>query len=75
MPFAWKPETWYRLKLQVENLPDGKVRARGKAWLAGERTANWMIERIDPIPNRRGAPGIFGNTCGTIFRQPEGVSE
>ena len=29
-PFAWKPDTWYRLKIQVENLPDGKVRARGK---------------------------------------------
>src|SRR6185369_4160936 len=34
VPFAWKPDTWYRLKLQVENLPDGKTRARGKAWLA-----------------------------------------
>ena len=30
IPFAWKPDTWYRLKLQVENLPDGKMRARGK---------------------------------------------
>ncbi|MGH9751612.1 MAG: PQQ-binding-like beta-propeller repeat protein, partial [Blastocatellia bacterium] len=36
MPFAWKADTWYRLKLQVENLPDGKTRARGKAWPASE---------------------------------------
>ena len=26
VPFAWKPDTWYRLKLRVENLPNGQVR-------------------------------------------------
>jgi len=68
IPFAWKPDTWYRLKLQVENLPDGKVRARGKVWLASEtEPADWMIERIDPIPNRQGAPGIFGNGLAEIY--------
>jgi len=68
MPFAWKPDTWYRLKLQVENLPDGKTRARGKAWPAGEpEPAAWMIERIDPIPNRQGAPGIFGNGLAELY--------
>ena len=68
MPFAWKPDTWYRLKLQVENLPDGKTRARGKAWLASEpEPAAWMIERIDPIPNRQGAPGIFGNGLAELY--------
>jgi outer membrane protein assembly factor BamB len=68
MPFAWKPDTWYRLKLQVENLPDGKTRARGKAWLAAEpEPAAWMIERIDPIPNRQGAPGIFGNGLAELY--------
>ena len=24
VPFAWKPDTWYRLKLRVENLPNGR---------------------------------------------------
>jgi outer membrane protein assembly factor BamB len=68
MPFAWKPDAWYRLKLQVENLPDGKTRARGKAWPAGEaEPAAWMIERIDPIPNRQGAPGIFGNGLAELY--------
>ncbi|MBC8030540.1 MAG: PQQ-like beta-propeller repeat protein [Pyrinomonadaceae bacterium] len=68
IPFAWKPDTWYRLKLQVENLPDGTVRARGKVWLATEtEPADWMIERIDPIPNRQGAPGIFGNGLAEIY--------
>jgi len=68
IPFAWKPDTWYRLKLQVENLPDGKVRARGKVWLATEaEPAAWMIERIDPIPNRQGAPGIFGSALSELY--------
>ncbi|MDQ5846102.1 MAG: PQQ-like beta-propeller repeat protein [Acidobacteriota bacterium] len=68
VPFSWKPESWYRLKLQVENLADGKTRARGKVWPAGEaEPANWMIERIDPIPNRQGAPGIFGNALAEIY--------
>jgi outer membrane protein assembly factor BamB len=68
MAFAWKPDTWYRLKLQVENLPDGKTRARGKAWPANEpEPAAWMIERIDPIPNRQGAPGVFGNGLAELY--------
>jgi len=68
VPYAWKPDTWYRLKLQVENLPDGKTRARGKAWPANEpEPAAWMIERIDPIPNRQGAPGIFGNGLAELY--------
>jgi hypothetical protein len=68
IPFAWKPDTWYRMKLRVENLPDGKVRARGKVWLATDtEPAAWMVERIDPIPNRQGAPGIFGNALAELY--------
>jgi outer membrane protein assembly factor BamB len=59
-PFSWKPNTWYRLKLRVENLPDGKVRARGKAWPAGTaEPAEWQIDKTDPIGNHEGAPGLF----------------
>ena len=59
-PFAWKADTWYHLKLRVENLPDGKVRARGKAWPTGEaEPADWMIDKTDPIGNTHGAPGLF----------------
>jgi outer membrane protein assembly factor BamB len=59
-PFAWKPDTWYRLKLRVENLPNGQVRAQGKAWPAGEaEPAAWLIDKTDPIGNRQGAPGLF----------------
>lgn len=67
-PFAWKPDTWYRLKLQVENLPDGKVRARGKAWLTSEpEPAEWAVERIDPIGNRQGSPGIFADAPNDVL--------
>jgi len=60
VPFAWKADTWYRLKLRVENLANGEVRARGKAWPAGEvEPPDWMIDKTDPIGNRQGAPGIF----------------
>ena len=66
--YAWKPDTWYRMKLQVENLPDGKTRARGKVWpVSDAEPAEWMIERIDPIPNRQGAPGIFGNGLAELY--------
>ncbi|HEY6232398.1 MAG TPA: PQQ-binding-like beta-propeller repeat protein [Pyrinomonadaceae bacterium] len=68
VPFAWKPDTWYRLKLEVQNLPDGTTRARGKAWPAsGPEPSAWMIERIDPIPNRQGAPGIFGSALAELY--------
>jgi len=59
-PFTWKADTWYHLKLRVENLPDGKVRARGKAWPTGEaEPADWLIDKTDPIGNTHGAPGLF----------------
>jgi outer membrane protein assembly factor BamB len=68
MPFPWKPDTWYRMKLQVENLPDGTTRARGKVWPANETEPTaWMIERVDPIPNRQGAPGIFGSALAELY--------
>ena len=60
VPFAWKPDTWYRLKLRVENLANGSVRVQGKAWPVGEAEPTaWTIERVDPIGNREGAPGLF----------------
>ncbi len=60
VPFEWKADAWYHLKLRVENMPDGKVRARGKVWAVGQpEPAAWMIEKIDPIGNHKGAPGIF----------------
>jgi outer membrane protein assembly factor BamB len=66
--FAWKPETWYRLKLRVENLADGKVSVRGKAWAAGDpEPPEWTIERIDPIGNRHGSAGIFADAPNEVL--------
>lgn len=67
-PFPWKADTWYRLKLRVETLPDNKTRVRGKAWpTAQPEPADWLIDRIDPIGNREGAPGIFADSPNEIF--------
>ncbi|MGH9672998.1 MAG: serine/threonine protein kinase, partial [Bryobacteraceae bacterium] len=68
VPFAWKANQWYRLKLRVENLPDGKVRARGKAWAVSDpEPAEWTVERVDPIGNRQGAPGIYADAPFEVF--------
>jgi outer membrane protein assembly factor BamB len=62
VPFTWKPDAWYHLKLRVDNLANGQVRARGKAWAVGESEPQaWTIEKLDPIGNRQGAPGLFLN--------------
>ena len=67
-PFEWKKDTWYRLKLDVRNLPDGKVQVRGKAWPASENEpAGWTIEHIDPVGNHRGSPGIFAYAPNDVF--------
>jgi outer membrane protein assembly factor BamB len=67
-PFAWKPNTWYRLKLRVENMADGKTRIRGKAWPTAEaEPAAWLIDKIDPIPNRQGSPGIFADAQFGVY--------
>jgi outer membrane protein assembly factor BamB len=67
-PMAWKPNTWYRLKLRVDNQPDGKTRIRGKAWPTAEtEPQTWMIDRVDSVPNRQGSPGIFGDAEFGVF--------
>jgi outer membrane protein assembly factor BamB len=67
-PFAWKPDTWYRLKLQVENNTDGQTRIRGKAWLAAEPEPDgWLIDRTDPIPNKQGSPGLFADAQFGVY--------
>lgn len=68
VPFAWKADTWYRLKLEAQNLPDGKTRVRGKAWPVGEaEPEKWTIEKIDSIPNKQGSPGIYADAPNEVF--------
>lgn len=66
--FTWKPDIWYRLKLRVENLPDNKVSVRGKVWPASDPEPDaWTLERIDPLGNRLGSPGIFADAPNEVF--------
>ena len=60
--FPWKPDTWYTMKLEVQSMGKGQVRARGKVWAKGEpEPAAWSVERVDPIGNLKGAPGIYAD--------------
>jgi hypothetical protein len=64
--YAWKPDTWYVMKLEVQTLDGGKVRARGKVWPKGEsEPAEWTIERVDPIGSVKGSPGIYADAMNS----------
>lgn len=60
--FSWKPDTWYVMKLRVENQPDRAI-LRGKVWPRDqEEPAEWTLEAVDLSPNVCGSPGLFGNS-------------
>ena len=62
VPFTWEKDAWYTMKLEVQTLTGGQVRARGKVWPKGQaEPAAWIIERIDPIGNAKGSPGIYAD--------------
>jgi len=62
VPFEWKADTWYTMKLQVQSMAGGKMRVRGKVWAKGEpEPAAWTIERVDPIGSLKGAPGLYAD--------------
>ena len=68
VPFAWKPDTWYRMKLQVQNEAGDVTVARGKVWPRGEaEPAAWTIEKRDAIGHRQGAPGLFADPANEIY--------
>jgi outer membrane protein assembly factor BamB len=61
-PFEWKPDTWYHLKLKVQNQADGTTHIQGKAWKTGDpEPGQWIIDKVDDIPNRKGSPGLFSD--------------
>jgi outer membrane protein assembly factor BamB len=66
--FKWEPDTWYTMKLRVEQAGD-KAIARGKVWPRGEpEPSSWQIELEDPLPNRSGNPGLFGHSLVTPYK-------
>jgi hypothetical protein len=66
--FAWKPDTWYRMKLQVQNEAGGVTVARGKVWPRGEAEPSaWTIEKRDAIGHRHGSPGLYADPANEIY--------
>lgn len=68
--YSWKWDTWYTLKLRVENLPDGRVKAMGKVWLKSDpEPSSWTVERTDDAAyaERHGAPGIYADAPFEVF--------
>jgi outer membrane protein assembly factor BamB len=60
--FAWTKDTWYTMRLEVQTLDGGKVRARGKVWERGKpEPAAWTIERIDPIGSVKGSASLYAD--------------
>lgn len=60
--FPTEKDTWYTMKLEVQTLDKGRVRARGKVWARGQPEPDaWTIERIDPIGSLHGSPGIYAD--------------
>ncbi len=56
----WKPETWYTVKLAVEQTEKTAI-VRGKVWEKGQpEPAEWTVEFEDPSPNREGAAALYG---------------
>jgi outer membrane protein assembly factor BamB len=61
-PFAWKGDTWYRVKLEVKNQKDGSTLVRGKAWPRGEAEPDkWLVEKVDKIGHKHGSPGLYAD--------------
>ena len=68
VPFKWDPDTWYRMKLRVDNQPDGSALVRGKVWKTGEaEPAAWTVEKTDTIPHLEGSPGLYGDGISEIY--------
>ncbi|HXW07009.1 MAG TPA: PQQ-binding-like beta-propeller repeat protein [Vicinamibacterales bacterium] len=71
--YKWNPDTWYTMKLEVQNMGGGKVRARGKVWPRGEaEPAAWTVERVDPVGSLKGSPGLYADAMNS---SPTGGSE
>lgn len=65
--FAWEIGVWYTMKMMVE-IMDDKAIIRGKVWRRGEpEPEEWTITAEDPLPNREGSPGIYGNSPADIY--------
>ncbi|TWT45943.1 Serine/threonine-protein kinase AfsK [Phycisphaerae bacterium RAS1] len=68
VPFDWKTDTWYTVKLQVQREGDKGI-VRGKVWPRGEsEPKEWTVELIDPFPIPEGSPALYGYSNGTTAK-------
>jgi outer membrane protein assembly factor BamB len=68
MPFKWEANTWYRMKLRVDNQADGTALVRGKVWPTGQpEPAAWTIEKVDRIAHHEGSPGLYADGISEMY--------
>jgi outer membrane protein assembly factor BamB len=68
VPFKWEANTWYRMKLHVENRADGTALVRGKVWPTSEpEPAAWTIEKTDTIAHLEGSPGLYADGISEVY--------
>ena len=67
--FSWDPKIWYTLKLRVKT-EQGKGLVKAKVWKRNDpEPTEWLLEVVDPNPNRSGAPGIYGYSAGSTEKK------
>jgi len=65
LPFEFEPDKWYTMKFSVK-LEGEQARLLGKIWPRGEEEPGaWMIDVVDPCPNREGSAGLYCYSAGT----------
>jgi len=65
--FAWEPDVWYTMKMQVEPRPN-KTTVRGKVWKRGQaEPKDWTITVEDHLAIQGGAPGLYGYSPVSAF--------
>jgi outer membrane protein assembly factor BamB len=68
VPFKWDANKWYRMKLRVDMLPNGRAHIGGKVWAVGDpEPAAWTVEKVDTIPHKSGSPGIYGDGISEVY--------
>ncbi len=65
--FPWDIETWYTIKLRVDQETDGEGSERAavkcKVWKRSDaEPTDWTFTVHDPLPIKSGAPGLYGFT-------------
>jgi outer membrane protein assembly factor BamB len=62
--FKFQPKVWYSMKLTADIKGD-KAIVRGKVWERGkDEPKDWTVQVEDPLPNREGAPALYGYATG-----------